>query len=149
MKTKTVSFSLVAIKFPFGLQNYWRKKNFLIPLTGLNWSVRLTFSVESLGKFYCFSKAESNNINSVQSRNQRLRSRPLIQTMSHGRVFKINDFQDWYLWIFSFWMRSEYKKVPALACFHHRFCAARRKKCRSHIKYIRASMDIFFMVINS
>ena len=26
MKTKTVSFSLVAIKFPFGLQNYWKKK---------------------------------------------------------------------------------------------------------------------------
>ena len=35
MKTKTVSFSLVAIKFPLGLQNYW-KKNFLIPLIGLN-----------------------------------------------------------------------------------------------------------------
>ena len=27
MKTKTVSFSLVAIKFPFGLQNYWKKSS--------------------------------------------------------------------------------------------------------------------------
>ena len=122
MKTKTVSFSLVAIKFPFGLQNYWRKKNFLIPLTGLNWSVCLTFSVESLGKFYCFSKAESNNINSVQSRTQRLRPRPLIQSMIPGFfkliIFRICTFE------FSFWMRSVYKRVPALAFFHHRFCAA-------------------------
>ena len=81
MKTKTVSFSLVAIKFPFGLQNYWKKK-FLIPLIGLNWSVCFNnflcwVTREVLG----FSKAESTNINSVQSRNQRLRSRPLIQAM--------------------------------------------------------------------
>ena len=34
MKTKTVSFSLVAIKFPFGLQKYW-KEYFLILLIGL------------------------------------------------------------------------------------------------------------------
>ena len=47
MKTKTVSFSLVAIKVPFGLQKYW-KEYFLLPLIGLNRSVCLTFSVESL-----------------------------------------------------------------------------------------------------
>ena len=50
MKTKTVSFSLVAIKFPFGLQNYW-KKNFLIPLIGLNWSV-------CFNNFFCWVTRE-------------------------------------------------------------------------------------------
>ena len=123
MQTKQ-SFSLLAIKIPFGLQRYW-KEYFLILLIGLNWSVCGTFSVESLGKFYCFSEAENNNINSVQSRTQRLRPRPLIQSMIPGFfkliIFRICTFE------FSFWMRSEYKKVPALAFFHHRFCAARRQ----------------------
>ena len=146
MKTKTVSFSPVAIKVPFDLQKFW-KEYFLIPLIGLNWGVCLTFSVESLGKFYCFSKAESANINSVQSRNQRLRPRPLIQSMIPG-VFIVNDFQDWYLWI----LLLNAVRVQEGACFSllspSVLCCS-EKKCRSHIKYIRASMDLFFMVINS
>ena len=111
MKTKTVSFSLVAIKFPFGLLKYW-KEYFLIPLIGLNWSVCLTFSVESLGKFYCFSKAESTNIQLSSKYNPALTFKTINSNNDSG-VFKINDFQDWYLWMFSFWMWSEYKKVPA------------------------------------
>ena len=97
MKTKSVSFSLVAIKFPFGLQNYWKKK-FLIPLIGLNWSVCFNnfFCWVTVGKYY-FSKAESANINSVQSRTQRLRSRPSIQTMIPGflklMIFRIGTFE--------------------------------------------------------
>ena len=50
MKTKTVSFSLVAIKFPFGLPNYW-EKNFLIPLIGLNRSV-------CFSNFFCWVTRE-------------------------------------------------------------------------------------------
>ena len=147
MKTKTVSFSPVAINVPFDLQKYW-KEYFLIPLIGLNWSVCLTFSVESLGKIYCFSKAESANINSVQSRNQRLRPRPLIQSMIPGffrlMIYRIGT----YLWI----LLLNVVRVQEGGCFSlllpSVLCCS-EKKCRSHIKYIRASMDIFFMVINS
>ena len=141
MKKKTVSFSLVAIKFPFGLQKYW-KKNFLIPLIGLNWSVCLTFSVESLGKFYCFSKAESNDINSVQRRNQRLRPRPLIQSMIPAVVI-VNDFQDWYLWI----LLLNAVRVQEGACFS---LLSPSVLCFSETKRrSRASMELFLMVFNS
>ena len=92
MKTKTVSFNLVAIRFPFGLQ---KKKNFLIPLIGLNWSV-------CFDNFFCWVTREarfqqSGKHHSVQSRTQRLRSRPLIQTMIPGflklMIFRIGTFE--------------------------------------------------------
>ena len=92
MKTKTVSFNLVAIRFPFGLQ---KKKNFLIPLIGLNWSV-------CFDNFFCWVTREvlfqqRGKRNSVESRTQRLRSRPLIQTMIPGflklMIFRIGTFE--------------------------------------------------------
>ena len=49
-ENETVSLSLVAIKFPFGLQNYWKKK-FLIPLIALNWSV-------CFNNFFCWVTRE-------------------------------------------------------------------------------------------
>lgn len=48
----------------------------LLNTFGFNDSVcLLDLSVGLVGKFYCFSEAESNNINSVQSRTQHLRPR--------------------------------------------------------------------------
>ena len=96
MKTKTVSFSLVAIKFPLGLQNYW-KKNFLIHLIGLNWSVCFNNFFCSITREVLFQQSWNTNINSVLSRTQRLRSRPLIQTMIPGflklMIFRIGTFE--------------------------------------------------------
>ena len=59
VKTKTVSFSPVAIKVPFDLQKYW-KEYFLIPLIGLNWSVCLTFSVGIKGSFTVSAKRKAS-----------------------------------------------------------------------------------------
>ena len=92
--------------------------------------VLITFSVESLGKYY-FSKAESTNINSVQSRTQRLRSRPLIQTMIPGFLTGLEPLNILLL---------DAVRVQEGACFHHRFCAFRRS---------RASMDLFLMAFTS
>ena len=87
--------------------------------------------------FYCFSKAESNNINSVQSRNQRLRPRPLIQSMISG-FFKLMIFRIGTLALNIILLSAV--RVQDGACFHHRFCAARRS---------RASTDLFLIVFNT
>ena len=71
------------------------KRNFLIPLIGLNWSV-------CFDNFFCWVTREvlfqqSGKRNSVESRTQRLRSRPLIQTMIPGflklMIFRIGTFE--------------------------------------------------------
>ena len=109
-KLKLLTFNLVAIETSSGLQKCWREY-FLISFICLT---------KVFVQLFLFRVKKRKATISTQ-----FKVELGVYVQDHFEPifnqFRIGTFEC------SLWMRSEYKKVPALACFHHRFCAARRQ----------------------